>query len=253
MEINRQALYETGLTKGEVESYLALLKIGQSSIGNIVRESQVTKSKVYDILERLIHKGLVSKSLKNNVLYYNASPPNFLLELLEKKEEKIKSDKADIKKLLPSLISLQTIPNKTEKVEVFEGFRGLKNAFQILENEFSKDEEFLVFGVDDDLSQQQLNFFVNFHKKRVESKIITKVIFTKNLKGSREHHQKISRYNQERFLNQTSAIPINIYKDIVIMPIFHKDEDEITILIRNKKLAKGFREYFYTLWKIAKP
>ncbi len=250
--MNKQILYGVGLTKGEVEVYLALLKLGSSSIGNIVKESKVTKSKVYDILNRLIDKGLVSAFVKNKINCYNAAPPNFLLELLEKRGKEIKQQEREIQGLLPSLIGIQSISNKEDRVEIFEGFQGLKNAFQIIENEFKVNEEFLVFGVDDTLNQQQLNFFINFHKKKVKAKIKTKVIFTSNLKGVKEYHLKQSLYNKERHLNQNSAIPINIYKNLVIIPILQKSEKEITILIRNKKLAEGFREYFYTLWNISK-
>lgn len=250
--MNKQILYEVGLTKGEVEVYLALLKIGSSSIGKIVKESKVTKSKVYDILDRLADKGLISKSIKNKINTYNAAPPNFLLELLEKKEKEIKQQEKEIKNLLPSLNGMQTISNKENRIEIFEGFQGIKNVFQIIENEFEPNEEFLVLGVEDTLNQQQLNFFLNFHKKKIEAKIKTKVIFTSNLKGVKEYHLKQNQYNEEKYLDQSNAIPINIYKDFVVIPILQKNEKEITILIKNKKLAQGFREYFYTLWGISK-
>ncbi len=250
--MNKEILYEIGLTNGEVKAYLALLKIGQSSIGGIVKESGVTKSKIYDILDKLVQKGLVSISFKNKVRHYNASPPNFLLDLLHKKQEKIKEQEKEISELLPTLMNIQSSNIQKQRTEIFEGFRGLKNAFQIVENEFNQEEEFLVFGVDDTLNKQQLNFFLNFHKKRINAKIRTKVIFTKNLRGVKEHHQKINKYNEERFLDQTSAIPINIYKDITIIPILKKEEKEITIFIRSKTLAEGFKQYFYTLWKISK-
>jgi len=250
--MDKKILYDLGLTKGEVETYLALLKIGNSSIGNIVRESKVTKSKVYDILDRLKDRGLVSSSLKNGIHNYNAAPPNFLLDLLEKREESIRQQKKQLEKVIPDMAALQTPSLKKETAEIFEGFRGLKNAFQIIANGFEPNEEFLVFGVDDTLNQQQLNFFINYHKQKVKSKIKTKVIFTKNLKGVKDYHLKQDKYNEERHLNQTSAVPINIYKDTVIIPLLEKDEKEITIFLRNKKLAEGFRQYFYTLWDISK-
>ena len=83
--------------------------------------------------------------------------------------------------------------------------------------------------------------------------IRNKVIFTSNLRGIKEYHLKQDKYNEERYLNQMSAVPINIYKHFVLIPLFEKGQKETTILIHNKKLAEGFREYFYTLWKISKP
>ena len=251
--MNKDVLYDLGFTKGEVEVYLALLKIGQSSIGKIVEVSRVTKSKVYDILNKLKNKGVVSSSVKDGVQFFNAAAPQFLLELVEREEEEIEKTKIELEEMLPSLIDLQTEASKQQRTEIFEGFRGLKNAFQVAANEFKKGEEFLVFGVDNVLNAQQLRFFVDYHKKRVQAKVKTKVIFTANLRGVDEYHQKPDPYNEERFLDQTSAIPINIYKDIVIIPLLEKREKETTILIRNERLAKGLRQFFYTLWDISKP
>ena len=47
-------LEKLGLTKGEIKVYLALNKLGESSIGPIGKESKVSKSKMYDILDKLI-------------------------------------------------------------------------------------------------------------------------------------------------------------------------------------------------------
>jgi len=53
-------LIQLGLTNGEARIYLSLLKLGSSKVGSIVKDSRVSYSKVCDVLERLITKGLVS-------------------------------------------------------------------------------------------------------------------------------------------------------------------------------------------------
>lgn len=48
--------------------YAALLKLGSSKVAEIVKESRVSYSKVYDVLERLGLKGLVShKTIKSDI------------------------------------------------------------------------------------------------------------------------------------------------------------------------------------------
>ena len=42
-------LEEIGFSKGEIKTYLALLKIGSSSTGSITKESDVSRSKLYII------------------------------------------------------------------------------------------------------------------------------------------------------------------------------------------------------------
>ena len=58
MEFN--ALKDAGLTDGEAKVYLALLELGSSTTGPIIHKSKIAKSIVYQILEKLMQKGLVS-------------------------------------------------------------------------------------------------------------------------------------------------------------------------------------------------
>ena len=60
-------LESVGLTKSEAKVYLALLELGSSSKGPIVKRSGVASSKVYELLDKLIAKGLVSIVVKANV------------------------------------------------------------------------------------------------------------------------------------------------------------------------------------------
>ena len=74
--VNKALLQQIGLTSGESEVYLALLEIGSTSTGKIIRQSKVHASKVYPILDRLIDKGLVSfiKQGKKKIYASNKKP-----------------------------------------------------------------------------------------------------------------------------------------------------------------------------------
>jgi HTH-type transcriptional regulator, sugar sensing transcriptional regulator len=77
-------LASLGLTRGESLTYIALLKLGSSK----VRESCVSYSKIYDVLERLGLKGLVSHKTINKIRYFQAVEPYRLYDYIERKEEK---------------------------------------------------------------------------------------------------------------------------------------------------------------------
>ena len=89
-EINLQ---EIGLTEGEGKVYLSLLSLGISTSGKIIKDSQVSNSKIYDILDRLNKKGLVGISLKNNVKHFEAKNPSEISDLISNKEKNIKKIK----------------------------------------------------------------------------------------------------------------------------------------------------------------
>ena len=58
--MDARILEEIGLTAGERKTYLALLKLGLSSTGPIAKLAQVSRSKLYSILDKLEKKGLAS-------------------------------------------------------------------------------------------------------------------------------------------------------------------------------------------------
>ena len=97
-------LEQIGFNKSEIKVYLTLLKIGSSTTGPIISESRTANSKIYEVLDKLIHKGLVSYFVKGNVKYYKATNPRMLLNYLDERKEKIEKEKEKINELIPSLI-----------------------------------------------------------------------------------------------------------------------------------------------------
>ena len=63
---NETALEKAGLTKIESKVYLSLLDLGPSLAGQISKHSGIHRRSVYDALDRLAEKGLISYIVKNN-------------------------------------------------------------------------------------------------------------------------------------------------------------------------------------------
>src|SRR3989344_8958996 len=102
-------LEEIGLTKNEIKIYLALLKFGFTSTGAIIKETKIHASKVYDGLNRLADKGLVTHVIIANVKHFKAVNPDRLIDFLEDKKSSIENQEEEIKKYLPELRSFQEV------------------------------------------------------------------------------------------------------------------------------------------------
>ena len=87
--MNTEVLQEFGLSKTEAKVYLALLELGKSKAGEVTKKSLVNRTNVYDALERLIEKGLVSYVSENNKKVFEAVNPQRLQEILKDKHEKL--------------------------------------------------------------------------------------------------------------------------------------------------------------------
>src|SRR3989344_9185969 len=106
-------LQKAGLTEGEAKIYLALLKLGSSTSGPIIKESKVANSIIYRILDSLIEKGLVSYIIKEKTKYFRAAEPNKIIEYIEEKKEKLEESKDSIQKMIPNLIAFASSKDET--------------------------------------------------------------------------------------------------------------------------------------------
>ena len=245
-----KVLQDIGLTESEIKVYLALLKLGQTTAGKIVDEAKVTRSKIYDLLERLKDKGLVGYIIKESTKYFSATNPNNLLRYLEEKEKKIKGEKNLIKEILPKLLNQQRLSQKDKIAEVFMGVNGMKNAFNVLVEEFEEKEHYYAFGAGKGENIEQIQiFFSQLHLKRKAKKVKSFIIFNESSRSLFEEQEK-SKLVEVRYIKQSTPTAINIYKNYTIMAILTKEP--ITLLIKNKETADSFREYFKLMWKISK-
>src|SRR3989338_10345709 len=89
--MDTQILQEIGLSNTEVKVYLALLELGSALAGEITKKSEVNRTNVYDALERLIEKGLVTYVISANRKVFEPVNPEMLREILKDKQEKLSS------------------------------------------------------------------------------------------------------------------------------------------------------------------
>src|SRR3989338_9719622 len=90
MEITKeQALEDFGLSQKEVQVYLKLLRIGESTVSKLSKETGINRVTIYDILKYLSAKGLVSSTVKNNVKVFSPANPKTILQILEERKNKI--------------------------------------------------------------------------------------------------------------------------------------------------------------------
>ncbi len=243
------ALKTIGLTNGEINVYLSLLEIGSSTTGRITKKSGISGSKVYEVLDRLIAKGLANYIIKNGVKYFEATSPEKILEYLDEKKETIEEERINIQKIIPELILKQKHAPKSE-VKVFMGWEGIKTVNEDIINSLRKGQEWLDMG----LTEQPKSWEIYFNKKQkvrakkgIKYKSLLNIKYKSLFKAREELH-----YSEFRFLPKSLEMPtaIQIYAEKVGIMILLA-ENPMAILIENKAVAESFRKYFYALWDTA--
>ena len=86
--MNTKSLQEAGLSNTEAKVYLSMLELGPALAGEITKKSAVNRTNVYDALERLIEKGLVTYVLSANRRVFEPVNPERLQEILKEKSDK---------------------------------------------------------------------------------------------------------------------------------------------------------------------
>ena len=86
-------LEKTGLSKNEAKVYLALLDLGLTSSKNIIEKTNLHRQIVYDSLDLLTKKGLVSFVIQANRKHFKASDPKVFFDYFVNKEKELNIQK----------------------------------------------------------------------------------------------------------------------------------------------------------------
>jgi len=245
-------LKKAGLTDGEARVYLAVTELGESSVGKIVEKSKVTKSIIYQILEKLTDKGLISFFYKEKTKHFQAEPPTNLLEFLEQQKNTIDETEKEVKEIIPKLL-MQRATAKHSIVTVYEGFKGLMTAYKKRFDVLKEGEEYINWGLPATQPKHHHIYWERDHKERVKRKIKAKLLYNHNVPDETLKGRNSFKYIDARRMPLDVEAPswIMVYKDIVVMAI-PQGIHPITIEIHNPEIANSFTKYFEWFWKKSK-
>ncbi|NQV08771.1 TrmB family transcriptional regulator [Candidatus Woesearchaeota archaeon] len=235
-------LSKLGFSPSEVKIYLHLLKQGSSYPNKISSVTKINRTNVYEALDRLISKGVVSFIIKNKLKWFEAKSPNSILSLINKKQEEFEETKKDVLKDVKKLKKTINPDKKTLEANVFVGKKGLRILFEdILEER----KQISLIGAQLQFKKVFGGYFELWHKKRIKKGIKQRSIFPLKLK-QKVKGRKLLKYKfvENKFTNPTTTI---IYGDNCLFIQWSKEP--IAIKIQNKDIVKSHLNYFNLLWK----
>src|SRR3990167_6784353 len=96
-------LRKIGLTENEIKIYIHLLKSGSSTAYEIGKQTGIYRVHVYDKLEQLMDKGLVTHIYKGAKKYFQATSPSKIKHYLEDKKRELETQEQAVEAILPEL------------------------------------------------------------------------------------------------------------------------------------------------------
>ncbi len=235
-------LEDIGLTKAQIKVYLALLEIGETTSGPIIKKSELQNSVVYNALNQLMEEGLVSFILRGKTKYFQAADPKNLVTYIETKKSRLLS-------ILPQLT--QKKEQKQHEAKVFVGWKGVYAAFDSILDELPAGSEYIGFaaGAESQFSDETKTFFRIYNRKRSDMEYKVKLIANESARKTIEKYeyepgQKKPHY---KFVKGISFNGIIIFNDKVLQVAF--EDEPVAIIISSRAMAESFRKVFTSYWK----
>jgi sugar-specific transcriptional regulator TrmB len=246
--MNTDILRKIGLTDNEVKIYLDLLKSGLSSAYDIGKRTGIYRVHVYDKLEQLMDKGLVTHVFKGAKKHYQATAPEKIQQYMEEKKRTLESQEQELNSILPELEAMTRLPKEDTFVEVFKGKEGLK---YFLKDIIKTKQEVLVTGIDDQKYQEELPIFMKQYFRDLRNFNIPERIITMKKKEVFMFDQELAPTTNYRFLEEEQFNPTNtfVYGNKVVIVTW--GTPVMAVMIKNEGVATTYRNHFECLWQVA--
>ena len=239
-------LEKLGLNRNEAKVYLGLLKKGQATASELVKAIGVHRNIVYDNLEKLIDKGLVSYVVEGTKRKFIAEKPQSIIEFLETKKKNLDEEIKSASDLIPQINALLFTSKSDQETFLFRGIRGIK---KILEDMLGS-KEFWIIGVSN-ASVEILGetYWTNFNQKRKNSKIKEHLLFNADFKNIVQISEKLSEHKRlpPELIQITELM---IFEDHVAIIVY--SGEPLGVVIKNKEVFNAFKKQFDFLWNLSK-
>ncbi len=237
-------LEELGLSLNESRVYESLLSLGSSSIEQIAIKSKVHRRNIYDVLAKLLDKGLLSESFVHNRKEYRAIHPSRLLDLLHEKERRVEI-------LMPELERRYSTQEEDESAYLYRGINGFK---QYLHDILDVGEPVYFIGAKAFWLDPRLkHFLVKFDQQRKKKGIQFMHIFDYEVLEQKPEILKLVGKPYKFFPKECSSpTSVDIFGDRVVTFVGvgagQLSEEPVQFVMKSKRLADGYRKFFQFMW-----
>lgn len=238
-----------GLSKAEGKAYSALISLGSSTTGRIIKESGIPSSHIYEVLKRLIDKGLATYFISNNTKYFQATPPEGLIALYKKKKEELLSREERIIEQARQFALIANLAKDEQDIKIYEGLQGIRSSIEKMLSTLKAGETYYVLGAPL-IGNKKLNaFYRDVHARRVKQKIAFRIIYNRSAEAFAKEREKLP-YTQVRIADIDAPTELCVFGEYAQIIIFSKKP--ILIEIKNREVAEGFLSYFNAIWEKAR-
>lgn len=230
-----QVLKKLGLNEHEASIYMALLRMGPSSVSDISKETGLHRPTIYKFIPDLLNRGLVVLSPKNKRQLYSAESP-------EKLKYVIDDLSMEFKMALPNLLETYSSKGHKPVVKYLVGKEQIKFIYEDLVRTLNRGEVFYRYSSTKDGKKDVTHIPKDYKKLRDEKKLERFVITS----------DEGSRYKKPKLERSTKVVPkqYGLFDYDVTQLIYADrlaiidDNTETAFIIENKTIAEFQKKIF---------
>lgn len=235
----------SGFTGKEARVYLALLELGQGTVNDIAKVSNLKRPIIYIVLEGLIKRGYASEIPKRKINTYQAVDPSMISSQLNDAAK-------NFLEMLPIMKTLSRQGKGKPKIAYFDTREGIWNAYNEVNN---YEKAFFVTSLSriEKFFPGALKEWENSYRKKRNK------LQSKNLIPNNEQDIEIAK----RFMGITGKIEARILPELkdynVDLAIYGNKlsiasfaKEPFLVVIESEELIKTLLPIFEIIWKIGK-
>lgn len=234
-------LQKFGLDEKEAKAYAAALEIGEGTVGRLAAKSGIKRTTLYDVIESLKHRGLLSMVRRGKQTMYVAEDPRVLRESLEERKQ-------TLEKMLPELLSIANFLDNKPKIRYFEGDEGIKEVYK--DTLKYPDQEMLAWVSDEAWDFDDQKFLFEYYlPRRIAQKIWVRAI------APDRPHMREYKAADEKSLRRTKLTSMEQFPITVEIDLYGRNRiaimsfaEKIGLVIESEKIHTTLKSIFEMNW-----
>lgn len=223
--------------------YLALAKLGPSSVRALASECELNRGTTYDALKWLQEKGVVQLFNQDSKQHFVVEPPQKLLHLVTEKEQELAQTKEQLSPMIAELSALYDSGGNRPIARYFSG-KGIADILQEVLDvmEQAIDKTYRLYSTAG-IRERVYKDFPTFSDVRIEKRIAVNVI-------SIGDGGELRGLDDRKWIDESSTQPtyIILYDGHVASISLDAKEELVGVIIRNKGVYETERIIFDRLW-----
>ncbi|MFH1520684.1 MAG: helix-turn-helix domain-containing protein [Candidatus Micrarchaeota archaeon] len=247
--LDLEDLKELGLSSGQVKVYSAILELGTGSLNAIHEKTGFERRAIYDILNKLIERGLISYTIESGKRTYQCANPKIIGEEIDKQKSALEVLRAK----LPSISQAYSLSKPKIRAEVYRGNNAMRT---LLEEALDYPATYWIggnSGVETQTGPDMKRWFKKWTEKRVGYKrfMYDLVDFGTSLEDFPPNDVK----KHKKYFYKYCQLPEQLCSPMVIIIFGNKvaqvlwSKQSFAFVLESEEIKESFLKYFHYFWK----